>query len=647
MEFSGGMTNGYRPIADYGLIGDCHTAALVSSEGSIDWLCAPRFDSPSIFARLLDAQRGGYFAIHPTEPFRSTQAYEGYSGILRTTFQTASGSAVLIDFMPLRPGDGARPFGRPRAPRRLIRLLHAETGEVGFAIDFRPRPEYGSMDRRPSARNGRIEVDTGDGHSIALSASFPIQADAARVRGQATVSPGKAAAIVLQLDGSGHDADGPSLDSCEGALRDTLDFWTRWSAGCPYRGPYEAAVMRSAVTLKLLTYAPTGAMVAAPTTSLPEEIGGIRNWDYRYTWIRDAAFALYALFLVGHIEDGERFMEWVCDVALRCDPGDLQIMYGIGGERDLTERTLDHLEGYRRSRPVRSGNAASEQFQLDVYGTLLDCLHTCRRFGTLAPDGVQALWPVFARQVDVVAERWREPDNGIWEVRSGPRHFVYSKVMAWAALDRGIRAAEEAGLPADLARWRAERDAVREEVLGHGYDEGIGAFVRSYGEPKLDASNLLLPLVHFINADDPRMLGTVEATVARLMADGLVYRYLDAEDGLPGGEAAFGVCTFWLADNLTALGRLDEATALFERTLARATPLGLYAEELDPTTGAHLGNFPQALTHIGLINAAVNLARAGQGGKARLTGGRERDVAGATAHTSQRGRGRAIAERDK
>ncbi|MDP9457889.1 MAG: glycoside hydrolase family 15 protein [Actinomycetota bacterium] len=624
------MSDPYRPIAEYALIGDCHTAALVSGDGSVDWLCAPDFDGPSVLAALLDAERGGRFAVRPAEPFASENEYVGHSGVLRTTFRTDGGVATLTDFMPIHKGSGPRPFADAQAPRRLVRLVEGIEGEVSIGIDFRPRPDYGAEDPEVNLGRGGVVVDASGGYRLYLRSSVPLGIEDRAASGSAVVAAGERVALVLDLAG-GDGTGGADPAATARELEETLAFWRGWAAGCYYRGPYEEAVLRSAVTLKLLTHAPTGAMVAAPTTSLPEEIGGERNWDYRYTWIRDAAFAVYALFLAGHVEDGVRFVEWVCDIALRCEPGDLRIMYGLAGEHDLPERTLDHLEGYRGSRPVRVGNAASEQFQLDVYGELLDCFHTCRRFGGMTPEAVRALWPAFARQVEVVAERWREPDSGIWEVRSEPRHFVYSKVMAWVALDRGVKAAEELGLPADLPRWRAERDAARAEVLERGYDPKMGAFARSYGEPALDASNLLLPLVGFLGAHDPRVRATVEATERGLVADGLVYRYVGAEDGLPGGEATFGVSTFWLVDNLAALGRVEEARELFERTLARASPLGLYAEELDPTTGAHLGNFPQALTHIGLINSAINLARAGAGGAVRdVHDGRGRDVAGAT-----------------
>jgi len=398
-------------------------------------------------------------------------------------------------------------------------------------------------------------------------------------------------------------------ESAAQALRATLEFWRKWHDRCRYQGPYYSAVMRSLITLKLLTYSPTGAMVAAPTTSLPEEPGGVRNWDYRYTWIRDASLAARALLDAGHAEDARRFMKWVCDMALRCRPGELQIMYGLRGERNLEERSLERLEGYLGSRPVRVGNDASRQFQLDVYGELLECFDVVRQANQLPVGDANDMWPAFRGQVDVVAARWREPDSGIWEVRSEPRHFVHSKVLAWVALDRGIRAAEQAGLPADLPRWRRERDAVRHDVMARGYDARLGSFVQSYGSILPDAANLLLPVVGFIDASHPCMRSSIEAIERQLLVDGLVYRYRETDDGLPGRDATFVVCTFWLVENLVALGRVREARELFEGVLARATPLGLFAEEIDPQSGAHLGNFPQALSHLGLVNAAVALSR--------------------------------------
>lgn len=619
----------YAPIPDYGLIGDCHTAALVSRSGSIDWLCAPRFDSPALFARLLDVERGGCFSLYPRGAFTASNAYMPDTSVLVTTFETEAGIVRLTDFMPVRKGVGRLPYALVDAPRQIVRLVEGLEGEVELAIVFEPRPNFGAAPPAMTATESGIRVELPDGHAVRLRSSHPLGLLGEAAPTTLRLRAGERLAFILDLAETPAPAAGSVLEEAESQLTATRGFWREFETRCTYRGAYQSAVMRSIITLKLLTYAPTGAMVAAPTTSLPEEIGGVRNWDYRYAWIRDASLASYALLQGGHPEDGQRFLEWVCELALHCEPGQLQIMYGIGGEPCLPERTLDHLEGYRGSAPVRVGNEASEQFQLDVYGELLDCFHTIRRFGRFMPEELQHIWPAFQRQVEVVASRWREPDSGIWEVRSGPRHFVYSKVMGWVALDRGIKAVEELGLPGDLAHWRAEREAIRAQVLDSGYDPERGAFTRSYGEHALDAANLMLPLVHFIDARDARMAGTITATERELMSDGLVYRYRDAEDGLPGGEATFGVCTFWFIDNLVAQGRLEEAGALFERTLARSTSLGLYAEELEPGTGEHLGNFPQALTHIGLINSAVNLARARHDARVRHTGHEADDVSGA------------------
>lgn len=605
---------GYLPIGDYGLIGDLHTAALVSGDGSLDWLCAPRFDSPSVFARILDSEHGGYFALRPAEPCASRARYLGATALLQTTFQTATGDATLTDYMPATPGVGPRRFSHVHAPRRVVRLVEGLAGEVQFKVDFCPRPSYGRV--VPSFRTAidGVSVVGPAAWPLRLRASIALRIDDQSARGDFSVRAGERVALVLELNDPPTPCDSDVLTSALADFAMTSDFWQAWVGQCGYQGRYAGEVVRSAITLKLLTYAPTGAFVAAPTTSLPEEIGGVRNWDYRYTWIRDAAFAAYGLYLAGHPEDCDQLLEWFCHVAMQSH-SKLQIVYGLHGERKLTERVLDHLAGYCGSRPVRVGNAAWRQFQLDVYGELLDCFHTGRRFGQLTTEEIHQYWHCFRGLVDFVVANWQRPDSGIWEVRSRPENFVYSKVMAWVALDRGIKAAEELGLPTDLTAWRRTRAAIRAQVLERGYDPQLGVFTRAYGDRTLDAANLLLPLVHFIDARDPRMISTIEAIQRDLSVDGLVYRYRDAADGVFGDEATFGVCTFWLIDNLTALGRLDEATDLFDRMLARATPLGLYAEEIEVRAGAQRGNFPQALTHIGLINAAVNLDRAISGGK--------------------------------
>ena len=599
----------YRAIADYGLIGDCRTAALVSRDGSIDWLCVPDFDSPAIFAALLDERRGGHFSMRPAGAFDSRTEYMEESAVLRTSFRTPSGSATLTDFMPLAAGQDGDELAVPDAQRSLMRMLKGVQGEVTFLVDCRPRPDYGARAAAVAAAPDGVRIDLGAGQPLALRASMPLGAAGDRAAAEIVLRAGDRAWLALDL--GGENSAQPAR-----ALRETLDFWSAWHRACRYDGPYRAAVMRALLGLKLLMYAPTGAMVAAPTTSLPEEIGGMRNWDYRFTWIRDASFAAHALFHAGHPEDMRRFMRWTCATALRCEPGELQIMYGVRGERELPERTLEHLEGYRDSRPVRIGNAASGQFQLDVYGELLHCFDVFRRC-ELAPAEARDMWPAFRGQVEAAARRWREADSSLWEMRSAPRHYVHSKAMAWVALDRGIAAAEQAGLPGDVERWRGERDALYGEVIGRGYDERMG-FVQRYGTASPDAANLLLPLFGFIPAGDPRMRRTIEAIRSRLLHDGLVYRYRGTDDGLPGGEAAFAPCSFWLVENLAAIGEENEARRLFESLLARASPLGLYAEELDPREG-QLGNFPQALTLLALVNAALALdGRSGLDARSQL-----------------------------
>jgi GH15 family glucan-1,4-alpha-glucosidase len=605
------VKHAYTRIADYGLIGDCHTAALVSRFGSVDWLCVPRFDSPSLFGRILDADRGGCFAIQPADSFDSSFEYIDNSGVLRTTFETDRGKATLTDFMPLASGASPQPFSNPRAPHRLIRIIEGVAGEVAFNISLQPRPNYGRDQAAFGAFEHGLAVNTGDGNLCRLYCSVELAVRGMNAETVARVREGERLVFVLELQSPPEPAAGGEFFGALNQLDSTLAFWKAWIKGCRYEGPYADAVARSAITLKLLTYAPTGGMVAAPTTSLPEEIGGVRNWDYRYTWIRDASFGFYALSLAGHPEDAAHFLEWVCDIGLQPGAGELNVMYGLNGEKHLPEYSLDHWEGYMRSRPVRVGNQASTQFQLDIYGELLDCFHTSRRLGHLSPELLTHLWAASIKpQVDFVAGHWHKPGHGIWEVRSEPKQFVYSKVMAWVALDRGVKAAEELGLDADLDEWRNQRTILRTDILQKGYNPAINSFSQTYGDGALDAANLLLPLVRFIDALDPRMRATIEAVRQRLFTDGMVYRYRGVNDGLPGGEATFGVCTFWLVDNLTAIGNVEDARALFERMLERASGLGLFAEELDPGTGAHLGNFPQALTHIGLINAAINLTRA-------------------------------------
>lgn len=612
----------YLPLADYGLIGDCHTAALVAVDGSIDWLCHPRFDSPSLLARLLDAERGGHFRLQPEAPFDSHFRYLDASGVLVTTFEADGAEATLTDFMPLRsPGRAGSPE-QPVPLRRLVRLLEVQRGEMTFALSFRPGPDYA---RKPadlvSAADG-FEA-RGDGYRLVSGVSLAV--DRAEASATITLKAGERQVFVLDLTADDRPLE---LQDAWDWLGETLDFWKAWCTGCTYSGPFLDSVLRSTITLKLLTYTPTGAMIAAPTCALPEVIGGVRNWDYRYTWIRDASLSAFALFEAGHSGDAARFMAWI-DTVAQTEKGhdSLHIMYDVEGRTDLAETHLDHLAGYEGSRPVHIGNKASEQFQLDVYGYLLDAFNAYRLLDALPHDKVAEQWPAFRAQVDAVCVCWRYPDSGIWEVRTEPLHYVSSKVMAWVAVDRGIRIAEDEGLEADLAHWRGEREAIVLDILDQGLSAG-GTFKRAYGQDAQDASNLLAVLSHFMRADDPRLEATLRAIEEELVEDGLVYRYR-VPDGLPGREGAFLPCSFWLVDTYLSQGRRDKALALFERMLTRASPLGLYAEELDPGSGAMLGNYPQALTHLGLINAAVNLARAGLGHVPELPQEQLEDLIGA------------------
>jgi GH15 family glucan-1,4-alpha-glucosidase len=615
----------YPPIEDYGLIGDCHAAALVSSRGSLDWLCLPRFGSPSIFARILDIERGGAWSVSPTARSHAEHRYLENTNVLETTFTSDLGRARLLDFMPISPEvvEGERD-----SPHAVIRIVEGVDGETEIESVCWPRPSYASTPPDFEVRGGEARFGR-----YALSASIDWRLDEAggAVSCRETVREGERLAFILRYEGEGDRTVG--VEDPYASLERTAGFWRAWADRCTYRGPYRDAVVRSALALKLLTYAPTGAIIAAPTTSLPEEIGGIRNWDYRFTWIRDASFTLYALLLSGYTEEDDAFFEWIVRT-VKLEERGVRILYPASPEGEVTERALEHLEGYRGSKPVRVGNAAANQVQLDVYGEVLDALYFAREAAGFDPGPV---WDHFRPLVDWVAENWRQPGNGIWEVRGGLRNFVYSKVMMWVALDRGIKLAEGNGLAADTRRWRRERHSIRAEVFEKGWSERLGAFKQSYEDDRLDASNLMMPIVGFIDGDDPRMLSTIDATLDRLVVDGLCYRYIEAPEGLKGGEGAFAVCTFWLIDALILAGREQEAKEMFERMLERASPLGLFAEEIDPATGGHLGNFPQALSHIGLISVAVSLAHVGKEGTVRVEhaegariggGGREREQGG-------------------
>jgi GH15 family glucan-1,4-alpha-glucosidase len=593
--------DGYCHIEDYALIGDGVTAALVALDGSIDWACFPRFDSPSVFGRILDARKGGYWQIAPAGPFAATRRYLDKTNILETSFATEKGDASLIDFMPVSPGVLGHPWDSA-----IVRILRGRRGTVTFRVVCEPRFEYGG-------KNATMKVEEGGGvravnEHIALTLqtnqSFHVTGNHAEA--ECSVAEGedlvffliyrREASLLWRQD---------LLQSATQLLEQTEMVWRHWVDRCTYRGPYREVVERSALALKLLDYAPTGAILAAATTSLPEKIGGVRNWDYRYSWIRDTAFVLYALYAIGYQEEGESFLGWMLDNA-KGDPRKLQVLYGVGGEREVPESELDHLEGYRQSRPVRIGNGAYDQLQLDIYGDLVDSAFLLHKHGGHISDD---LWEFIRKTVHYVTEIWTKPDEGIWEVRSEPRHFVYSKTLCWVALDRGIKLAERLKKSTDLGAWRRTRDEMFEQILREGYDEEIGAFTQAYGVKDLDAAALAIQLRKLLPADDERMRSTVDRVAQGLGKDGLIHRYL-ADDGLPGGEGVFLMCSFWLVDCYAEAGRVTEAEELFHRLLDLANDVKLYSEEFDPEKRHFLGNFPQAFTHIALINAAVSLQKA-------------------------------------
>jgi len=672
----------YRPIQEYGVIGDCRTAALVGPDGSIDWLCMPHFDSGALLLRLLDADKGGHFRVRPDGADTSTMTYLPGTNILETIFESSEGRLRLVDFMPVRRRQPRRkrrvlervahvlPGGQHSvrthfereigndvaAAHRVNRLATCLSGEatvevaLGVTFDYARRPA--DVARQPLGAGAAGAILSGGGDYLVFlvrrlpshiavpdHAPVALEGDGHELRVRVHLKAGERLVALIQYARStaeahklmgelvGHDFDAD--------LDETLHFWREWSTDCRYDGPYQEAVLRSALALKLCTFEPTGAIIAAPTTSLPEGIGGVRNWDYRYTWLRDSAFTLGALGELGYHGEARDYFHFLHD--LQIDRGsDIRIMYSIRGDSgpQLAERTLDHLEGYRGSRPVRIGNGAADQRQLDVYGEVMDGAFSyareegyCR--GRRAGEASRDLRDLSAMVADYVAHNWRDLDRGIWEVRGAPRTFVYSRAMCWVALDRACALAPLHEHNARRPYWDAVRAQIRADILAHGYDEALGSFTQSYGDKTLDAANLRLPLVGFLPAADPRMRSTIDVTHRGLKGpDGLLYRYRPAgaregagpsaeagssDDGLPGGEGAFLACTFWLVNDLCHLGRIDEAREHFEHLVECGSPLGLFSEEIDPDSGAMLGNYPQAFTHIGLINSAVAIERAIEG----------------------------------
>jgi GH15 family glucan-1,4-alpha-glucosidase len=584
-------------IEDYGLIGDLQTAALVGREGSVDWACFPRFDSGACFAALLGTPEHGRWAVAPLgDAWECSRRYRGRTLVLETNWETDNGAVRVIDFMP----------PRGEAPD-IVRIVEGLRGDVEMSSELVIRFDYGST--IPWVRRidgGRIAVAGPDG--LCFRTPVEHRGENMRTIGEFTVHQGERVPFVLTWYPSNKRPPDP-IDP-EAALNDTIDYWEDWADQCTYSGKWREEVHQSLAVLKSLIYAPTGGIVAAATTSLPEKIGGERNWDYRFCWLRDATLTLLAFLNGGYLDEARAWRVWLLRAAAG-DPAALQIMYGVAGERRLSELTLDWLPGYESSRPVRVGNAASQQFQLDVYGEVLDALHQAREREL---EMSQEAWALQRRLLGFLEDAWKQPDEGIWEVRGPRRHFTHSKVMAWVAFDRGVQAVERFGRSGPVERWRKVRAEIHREVIERGFDVKLNSFTQSYGSTRLDASLLIIPLVGFLPADDPRMIGTVAAIERDLVHDGLVYRYTHDEevtdvDGLPPGEGAFLPCTFWLADNLALQGRMDEAEALFGRLLDLRSDLGLLAEEWDPATRRQLGNFPQAFTHVALVNTAFNLDR--------------------------------------
>ena len=606
----------YQSISDYGIIGDMRSAALVSVSGSIDWLCMPRFDSPSVFAAILDDAKGGFFQIRPADVDASNckQFYWPDTNVLVTRFLQEGAAAELIDFMPV----GAE-SDFATSHRQVIRRITAVRGRMDLRMECRPAFNFARDGHETTLIDGGAEFHSSDAH-LGLATSIPLVIDNNGVVAEFSLEEGETATFVLR-ELMETEACGLSLseEEAEAAFRETVAYWRAWLSRSTYRGRWREMVDRSALALKLLTYEPTGAIVAAPTCSLPEGIGGERNWDYRYTWLRDSAFTVFALLRLGFTEEAEAFAKFIQGLCAKPNPdGSLQIMYGIDGRKDLTEEILDHLDGYKGSRPVRIGNGAYNQLQLDIYGELLDSMYLFNKHAH--PIGHEA-WQTISRLVDWVCDNWRRKDEGIWEVRGGQQEFVYSKLMCWVAIDRALRIAEKRSFPADVSRWAGVRDTIYLEIMEKGWNEELGAFVQHYGSDTLDAANLMLILTFLLSPADPRTVRFLDAILrppdkGGLVSNSLVYRYNVAKtvDGLSGEEGTFNICTFWLVDALAHAGRfdrkrLDEARLMFERMLGFANHLGLYAEETGPS-GEGLGNFPQAFTHLALISAAISLERA-------------------------------------
>ncbi|HEY6396187.1 MAG TPA: glycoside hydrolase family 15 protein [Solirubrobacteraceae bacterium] len=608
---TGSNADAFQPIAAYGLLADCNSAALLDRDGSIGWLCLPRYDSPAVFAQILDPS-GGHWRIRPTGEFHGERCYLPGTLVVETTFTTDSGTVKLVDAMAFAEGQRHHELGK-EAPHLLLRLLKGVAGEVELELDLAPRPEYGLV--KPLFRQTESGGRTfGGPNQIVFSSGVPTSVADSTMRSTFRVAAGKQVAFALQWAAPDRPAPEPfPAERVAARIEDTIEAWRSWEREHDiYEGPHRELVRLSARVLKGLTYRPTGAIVAAPTTSLPETVGGERNWDYRYSWIRDASLTIEALYISACSDEAEEFISFMTSSAGgRASEHSLQIMYGISGEHDLSERELPHLSGWRDSSPVRIGNGAWGQTQLDVYGELLNSLYLYReQLGELHPEIQQFV----ADLANTAARRWRETDAGMWEMRGEPRHHLSSKVLCWVALDRAVKLAPRLGMHADVEHWASERDMIREAVLTRGWSEVRGAYAQSFDSDELDAAQLLMPILGFLPATDERMRSTIEAIAAELTEDDLVLRYRNEEglnaDGLTGEEGTFVICSFWLVSALAKAGEVDRAEALFDKLAGYANDLGLLAEEIDTANGELLGNFPQAFSHIGLITAAWEIDKA-------------------------------------
>ncbi len=615
----------YLPIKDYAILGNCHTAALISSSGSIDWFCLGRFDSPAVFCRILDAEKGGYFAIDYGSDLTISRKYLDKTNVIVTSVESKNGKVTVTQFMPVISLNPAHKGDDVKSPFRILTLIESKAGKAELKIRFKPTFNFAQNECKfEEFPNGITASNSGDFLTLYASGTkFKVQDSGMAVSNLNIDSGGRVWVILDYLDNEAgvkrkfDDAESDKL------LKETRDYWYSWVDRLTYNGPYREEVVRSSLALKLLTFEDTGAIVAAPTASLPEHIGGVRNWDYRYAWLRDSALILYALMTVGYQNEATDFFKWL-HLTQKANPtGMPQIMYKVDGDGKIHETTLKHLEGYRKSSPVRIGNAAASQFQLDIFGEILTSAYLhfmhdededTEETLTAKRDGMKgSLWSILKSLVNKAADKWTQPDNGIWEIRGKPREFLHSRLMCWAALDRGIRLAEKFRLDADTKKWKRVREQIRTAILEKGYNRKVKAFTQSFGSEDLDAGALIIPRIGFLPPTDPRVVSTINLINEKLSHDGLIYRYR-TEDGLPGTEATFSLCTFWQVDALALSGRQDEAQDLFEKMISYANDVGLMSEEVDPKTDEFLGNFPQGFTHLALIGSAVNLTKAAKHG---------------------------------